>query len=349
MVQILPEIPSFGSQFARALGGGLSQGIASAGDVASKLMMEKASLDRKRKFIESFDKTAPKQTFSSLYEEDTEPKEFKDQIQTSSTGWSSKMQQAKAAELVGETGIANILREEAKFEREQEELPKKEYVKAQYKSLPKFLENISETEDRLPTIDTSLKMIEDAIERGEDALGTRERLADITGIEGFRTASGAELQSAIKNYFLGDLTQIKGGRPNQLIERQLLDAYPKMGRDPIANQKIVAGMKMQRDIANEKVRLTRDLEEKYLAKVGHLPPDFESIVKKKLKPIATEIEKKTIKTMENLNKFQREYQRMASKNLKKGETLMLTPDGEYLAIPKEQYSEAKEEGYIKVS
>jgi hypothetical protein len=127
-----------------------------------------------------------------------------------------------------------------------------------------------------------------------------------------------------------------------------LDAYPRIGRDPISNQKILVGMKMQQELLKEKVRLTRDLEEKYLSEKGFLPPGFQSQVRKQLRPIADKLEKDTINKLTALSKYQKEYEKMAKSQLQKGESLMLAPDGSYEAIPKDKFQEAKSQGYIKL-
>lgn len=50
MVQILPEVPSFGSALARGLGGGIAQGLSKSAQFAQKLNLEK----QKQKGIEGF-------------------------------------------------------------------------------------------------------------------------------------------------------------------------------------------------------------------------------------------------------------------------------------------------------
>jgi len=201
----------------------------------------------------------------------------------------------------------------------------------------------------MPVSDISIKLAEEAVENPGKWDAYRDYLAENTGYEGFRSAKGAELQSAIKQYFLGDLASIKGGRPNQLIEKQLLDAYPRIGRDPISNQKILVGMKMQQEIQKIKVDATRKLEEKYLAEQGYLPPGFQGIVKKTIRSKIEEVEKKTINQLTSLSKFQGEYEKLAKKQLQTGEILMMSPNGEYEAIPKKSIQEAKDQGYIKLA
>ena len=48
---ILPEVPSFGTQLARGLGGGLSAGIGKAMDLASQLAFERQKLKSQLEFI----------------------------------------------------------------------------------------------------------------------------------------------------------------------------------------------------------------------------------------------------------------------------------------------------------
>lgn len=61
MVQILPEVPSFGKQFAQSLGGGLGAGISNAADFATQLAKAKAKLDFERKIMsEQAEATVPK-------------------------------------------------------------------------------------------------------------------------------------------------------------------------------------------------------------------------------------------------------------------------------------------------
>lgn len=47
MVQILPEVPSFGTQFARGLGAGLSQGLGKSADFAMKMNLQQAKQKEK--------------------------------------------------------------------------------------------------------------------------------------------------------------------------------------------------------------------------------------------------------------------------------------------------------------
>lgn len=343
MARIFPEVESFGTQFARSLGGGLSQGISSGLDLAQKLAAKKAELKQKQDFVSQY---FPQNKPSSGSPNPQDGSSYPDQLNNMDETPNYTDEQIAAA-MVVDPNLGKYLQSTQKEKRERDEFPKKEYLKGQYKNLAKHQEKINDLEDSLPSKDIAVKSMEEAIESGTLS-GNKEWLANFTGHEGFRNAAGAELRSAVKSYFLGDLNSITG-RPNQFIEQQIVDAYPKAGNDPIANQKMLTGLKMQNEIAHARVDKTRELEEKYLAKMGYLPPNFEQIVNKELRPKVNEIEKNTIKQLNNLEKFQREYQKMATKSLKPGEMLMLNPEGTYEAVEKSKYREAKDAGYIKVS
>lgn len=352
MVQILEGQPSFGQSFGKALGGGLGAGISQGVQFAQAMQAEAEKHRLKNKAFEDLRKLrgqrrGPSETNLSMdIPEGESDFNLSGQLNEKSPNFYEEVEDAIAAGLPKE--YINILSEQAKNEQKKADLPREQYVKQEYKSLPKFMEAIDAAEDKIPIADMSIKLAEEATEDPGKWAAFRDFLAEKTGYEGFRSSKGAELQSAIKQYFLGDLSSIKGGRPNQLIERQLLDAYPRIGRDPISNQKILVGMKMQQEIQRKKVELTRDMEEKLLAKQGYLPPGFQSMIKRELKPFVNQIEKDTINKLSALSKYQNEYEKVASKQLKKGEILMLSPDGSYEAIPKSNFDKAKEQGYIKL-
>lgn len=352
MVQILEGKPSFGQSIGASLGSGIGAGFNKAAEFAQAMQAEAFKHKLKTKSFEDLRKfreqrREPRFQESMNNQEGTVAPEGLDMgIQQQAGNPYEDVEDAIAAGLPKE--YITMLTQQAKSEQKKADLPREQYIKQEYKSLPKFMEAVDAAEDKIPIADMSIKLAEEATEDPGKWAAFRDFLAEKTGYEGFRSSKGAELQSAIKQYFLGDLSSIKGGRPNQLIERQLLDAYPRIGRDPISNQKILVGMKMQQEIQRKKVELTRDMEEKLLAKQGYLPPGFQSMIKRELKPFVNQIEKDTINKLSALSKYQNEYEKVASKQLKKGEVLMLSPEGSYEAIPKSNFDKAKEQGYIKL-
>ena len=75
-----------------------------------------------------------------------------------------------------------------------------------------------------------------ALERIEDALlsgNIRQFIdwsADQMGLDPLKTTDAQILEAATKELFLSDLSEIAGGRLNQLIERNLLKALTNAGK-----------------------------------------------------------------------------------------------------------------------
>lgn len=254
---------------------------------------------------------------------------------------------------IGEHDLSRVASEEAKLlekrkmaQEEREFLPKKHFIEHEAKRTSEFIDKIHRTEEELPNTEFNIRMLEDAAMDAGKWAAFRDQLAEKTGYEGFRSASGAELQSAIKNYFLSDLSTIKGGRPNQLIEKQLLDAYPKAGRDPISNQKVILGMKMKESIQRLQTDTANELKDKFLEKNGYLPSNFEDMVKKIVRSKVGDIEKTAIKSLDNLSKIEKQRDKLFRSQLKSGEYLMMSPEGEPFAVPFKEVSKYREEGYI---
>lgn len=387
MPQILPENPSFGQMFARNLGSGLSQGLGQASQFVSQMAMKKAEMQQRGKLAENIHKrhhglsdsktVMPQEELESKFLEalpqieqamgqELKPEHIdllwnaalkNNQGQTSQGIQQNQDPYAEAEELAsaGLHDESQIATQRAKgqekrqlIKEEREFLPKSEYIKQSAKGNQTYIDKVHKIQDEIPDTDVSIKMMEDSLGGAGKWAAFRDMLAERTGFNGFRSAAGAELQSAIKKYFLSDLGSVKGGRPNVFIEKMLIDAYPKAGNDPISNQKIASGMRMKRDIDQLHVDTENQLEALYLKKQGYLPANFESLVKEKMKEKAIKIEKDTIKTLTNLNKISESRDKIFRSDLKPGESLMMSPDGEPFAVPKKELDAYKEQGYIQI-
>ena len=72
-----------------------------------------------------------------------------------------------------------------------------------------FLKSIKKIENDIPNTEYSLSMIEDALGDANKWAAAKDWLAEKSGFVGFRSAPGAELDSAIKTHFLSDLASIQ--------------------------------------------------------------------------------------------------------------------------------------------
>lgn len=225
-------------------------------------------------------------------------------------------------------------------------IPQEEYIKHAAKENAEFLNEVSQVEKDLPNTEYALAGIEDALGNANKWANFRDNIAERTGFEGARSAAGAELDSFIKNYFLGDLSSIKGGRANVFLEKQIRDAYPKAGRDPIANQKVAVGMHMKEKINRLLVEKTREMEEQEIAEHNYLRPGFKSRVRKAIKEEVSKIEKSSIDTLHHMSKIEENRDKIFRAYLKPGDVLMMDPEGQPYAVPKKEVSMYREQGYI---
>jgi hypothetical protein len=133
-----------------------------------------------------------------------------------------------------------------------------------------------------------------------------------------------------------------------LIERQLLDAYMKMGRDPISNRKILLGLQMKEEVSKAKLDAYHELEDRYLSQGKRLPANAEYIVKKKLESLAEKIQSRTLNAMNLLDKVQTRTYDRAQSQLRKDETLMIDQEGNAFAVPEKEVDLYLKKDWIKI-
>lgn len=133
--------------------------------------------------------------------------------------------------------------------------------------------------------ESALGLMENAIAGKDLSFWSPDNLAELTGIEAFRSPEGALFKTAGKEFFLGTLTRA-GARPNQFIEQQIVEMLPKIGRSTAANLSVSRAFRNEIDIKKEKIRLTRDLADELESKLGYVPRNIGQIRDEKLKEYA---------------------------------------------------------------
>jgi len=148
----------------------------------------------------------------------------------------------------------------------------------------------------------NIPLQEQAIEDIENAspdVGALDFIADVTGFEPLRSSSGAKLKTAIKDFFLSDLTRA-GARPNMWIEQQLADALPKIGRSKEANLITAAGMRFKVDLAKKRIETIDNLAEQDREKFGYVRGDIDSRASKEMKKFVIDRQKKLKEDIEGI-------------------------------------------------
>jgi hypothetical protein len=154
----------------------------------------------------------------------------------------------------------------------------------------KVVDQALEVSKELPLLESSIIAMEDAVINGDQSFFSPDNLAEITGIELFRTAKGAQFKTAMKNYFIQDL-KTSGARPNQFLEKQLVDALSKIGRSEEANRAVIESFKFANDLKRKRIEMVRGLEKFYSDSTGYLPGNLGSIIEDTMDPYIKERQK----------------------------------------------------------
>lgn len=202
---------------------------------------------------------------------------------------------------------------------------------------PIFLE-LNASRKNIPLQEQAIEDIQNAASE----VSGQDYIADVFGFEPMRTAKGAQLKTAIKDFFLSDLTRV-GARPNQWIEQQLADALPKIGRSPEANLITAEGMKFKVDLAKKRIEILDDLAESDEKKYTFVKKDWDSRASKLMKPY---VEQRKKELEENIKSIKDTYK--ANEKPSKGYVRMINPDtNEIFDILKGHVKDAQKAGWTK--
>ncbi len=160
-----------------------------------------------------------------------------------------------------------------------------------------ILQEIDQVRKNIPLQE---KAIDDIISASSDVTPL-DYFADITGFEPARTESGARLKTALKEFFLSDLSRA-GARPNMWIEKQLSDALPKIGRSVEANHIVAEGLKFRVDLAKKRMQTIDELAEKDRDRIGYIKGDIDSRASKLMKPYVEQRQKEMRSNIEMIKK-----------------------------------------------
>lgn len=177
----------------------------------------------------------------------------------------------------------------------------------------------------------ALKRMEDAIQTGHITKFWNSFMKKF-GLDMFRTSKNQILDAANKEFFMGDLKQLAGGRINQFLEKNLINALPQVQYSPKANQEIVNTLKAIQEIKEEKLRLFDALNNKYAEKGKELPRNAGNIIQNQLEKFA----EKKIQELEDLRK--------ASNESRDNKIEVRAPNGETYFMSRKQAALAAHNG-----
>lgn len=226
---------------------------------------------------------------------------------------------------------------EAAFKEEQLKEKKQEAKASRHYDISKeILKSTAARAETLPQKEMALQNMNDAIQNGNLGFFSKDNLAEITGIEGFRSPQGAVFKTAGKEFFLGSL-QRAGARPNQWIEQQISDMLTKIGRSTEANLSVTEALKTELEVEKKQIELTNQLADQLENQLGYIPRDLSAQVQKLMTPYAQEKQKEL---KERLMEIKADY----TPNNKNGH-LMRHPDGSFRRVQKNDLKKALKAGY----
>lgn len=231
------------------------------------------------------------------------------------------------AEKLDPTDLSQLIRsqaEEKKAIARSTESKEKEKQRFASQRTAKILDRNEEIRETVSSLESSLDQMENAIKEGNLSFFSKDNLANITGIEKFRSPEGAIFLSTGKNFFFSTLKGIQG-RPNQLLEQTLLDALPRLGRDDDANLVVTRFMRNEIDLKKEKIRIIDKITDNFIERGQALPANLGSIVSKQMKPIELENQKLLIKDINKIKASFKEGRKTPERKLVKPGT-KLTPN-----------------------
>lgn len=321
--QFEDQIPSVGQRFGTALGSGMSEGLSSGLQILAQDKVEEMKHQRLQNLISGLSRgqTSGKEEEISQTSKAPDPREMISDERILAVSQIDP----NAARLLQSQKESQVKQTESKIKRE-------------FERAKPILGRADERAEEIAQKESSLSLMENAIQEGDQGFFSLNNLADVTGIEGLRTPKGAQFISSGKEYFLGSLRRA-GPRPNQWIEQQIQKMLPKIGRSEEANQTVIEALKSELSIEKAHLDIIDRLSEEDEKKFGYVRGNIGQRTRKELKTFA-EAEQKDLEI--RLKAIQPSSYKI--KTLK-DEVLMYDPSGKLRKLKKSDAIEAKKEGY----
>ncbi len=153
------------------------------------------------------------------------------------------------------------------------------------KKAEKIIERNNEFIRSIPQLESNLRLIREASPK----LTTKDYIADILHYEPFRTASGAQLKAATKDFLFKTIISL-GGRQNQWIEQQAESALTKSGRPKEANLTVEAIKRFELEVEKKRSEIISRLAKDDKKEFGYEKGDLDERAAEELVPYVQERE-----------------------------------------------------------
>lgn len=173
----------------------------------------------------------------------------------------------------------------------------------------------------LPKKQMALQFARDAIESGELDYFSKDKLADATGIDLFRTSKGAQLVTAGKENLLSNMSRVSGKAQNMWFEQRLNSMFPKIGQSKEANLTTMEMLEGEEALDQAYLNAFDRLSEQDMKEHGYVKKDISKRARDQIKPIEKEIFQRTTYRMKEIEEQEQgiqELKKKVGKNVPKG-------------------------------
>lgn len=374
MVLVLPKVKGFGEQLGESLGGGIQRGADFAlqmgmekfkqnqrkklieeieGFSSQKPTQQQPSQEVNQQFLDALPEIE-NQLGRELTPQDLDQiwKNFT-QIQSPSQKFAQEAQEDPVKELLmkqkkyaaaGEHELARSAASEAdilekrRISERKEEFAKEQKREERHSEISKeTLKSASKIAESIPQKESALGGMIDALESKNLGFFTLDNLAELTGIEAFRSPEGAAFKAESKEFLMGNLSRIGAKGLNQWIEKQVNEMSPKIGRSTEANLIVSEILKGEIDLQKKQVEITNRIADEMEKEHGYVRRDLASQVQKETSEYAIDLQNRIKDKVETIKQ---KYE-----PVNKNGYLMRDPSGALRRVSKNDFAKAKKAGY----
>jgi hypothetical protein len=289
---VLPEIPSFGSQFAKSIGAGVSKGVDLAAQLAGQSLMEQMKLSQKQKLIQSVkDKYETKKFGNSDGEGPSSDidKKIKDlkglspsQEQTSGEVGDTELQKAEDFYTVGLDELGRFETEKAKLKSKQaaaKDKAKEASIDRSYEFNKDFIKS---TTDSYKSFESDLKprlMQLQNLNNEQLISPSSAKFLEIMNLPlGMLENPSNELYEKVSQDLLKGLPETYGNRILKVEVENYLKTIPRLVNSPEGRRMIASNALKLGEIKQAFYNEMRNVQQTAIDKNERLPRDFEQKV-----------------------------------------------------------------------
>lgn len=187
-----------------------------------------------------------------------------------------------------------------------------------------FMKDLDKERESLRVKRFAIDQMKRAANEGNFGYFSLDNLAAKTGIEALRTAQGAQLTGATKEFLLGNIARA-GSRPNQWIEQQIAMALPNAQQSKEAALTLTELLSAETEILDHKTKVADKLIEQDIQNFGYVRNDIGARIDKEMAPIEELIQKKTAFNTRKIYETSLGWRDLRNLVGKKAEDVPLTP------------------------